>query len=420
MNNTKLKYIFKNIALAYDIDENLWEQISFGDFIVDNKPIHIYTKPELAQQPIWDNWKNDAIPFLFDCDKQEEIILKKDNILFIHYDVLNPIYYLLSGEQEIKAPRDKYGRFQWKDSLQCKHNFTTIPVVNYYMDIIVNALSQVLNIPINTKQTKPTIHLTHDIDEVNSAWKQRVRLAFEDKQYFKALKYFISQPFKPFYPWKNLQEIVELELDLGYTPTFYFLPRTGFKNEIKNADYILNDSYIKNTIDYLVDKEINIGVHGSYRTHDEFNEFLIDKKLLEAQTKQEITLNRFHWLQFDIVKTPPLLEKANIKIDSTLGFQEHIGFRNGCCTPFYLYNHKTNQSTQVIEHPLTVMDCSLAFNNYMELDVTNGKKAIKNLYNSIKKFNGLMVFNYHNTFLTPYRNKEWFEMYKEVLKGLGD
>jgi|TARA_B110000093_G_C12942871_1_gene398794 hypothetical protein len=49
------------------------------------------------------------------------------------------------------------------------------------MDIVVRALSLALNVPINFKSKKTKINLTHGIDEVNSAWKQRVRLAYEKK-----------------------------------------------------------------------------------------------------------------------------------------------------------------------------------------------------------------------------------------------
>lgn len=421
MNTTKLKYIFKNIALGYDIEENLWEKISFGETPNPSLPIHIYiTNTKLVEKPAVDTWKNNSIPFLFDYKKQEGITTNNNGVFCINYDVLTPIYYLLSGEQEINAPKDKYGRFQWKDSLQYKHGFTTLPLVNYYMDIIVSALSQALNITINTKQAKPSIHLTHDIDEVNSAWKQRVRLAFEKKQYFKALTYFISQPFIRFYPWKNLEKIANMELGLGYSPTFYFLPKTGFKDAIKNADYSLTEVYINEALNYFVSKKTTLGVHGSSRTHDNLTEFLEDKNTLSAVVNKNINANRFHWLQFDAMETPELLEEANITHDSTLGFQEHIGFRNSCCTPFYLYNHKTNESTTVIEHPLTVMDCSLAYTNYMNLTPAEAKQEILNLYNSIKKFNGQLTFNFHNTFLTPYRNKEWFELYKELIEELAD
>lgn len=418
MNNHKLSYIFKNLSLAYKLDEGLWEHVSFGTEEEQSKnKVHVVIEHyDVVETPVQDIWKEQTIPFLFNDSKKHQIIEQNDSGIVIHYDVLTPIFYLLSGTQEINAPKDQYGRFQWEDSLQKKHDFTTIPVVNYYMDILVEALSLALKTEIVFCREKPEILLTHDIDEVNSAWKKRVRVAYEEKKFFRAVGLYFSQLVKPFYPWKNLEEIAQKELDLGYRPIFFFLPKREKEGAIANADYELKESYLKQVMTFLKSKKIPIGLHGSYRTHDNLNPFKEEKRSFEKMIGNSITWNRFHWLQFDAIETPGLLEEAGIKYDSTLGFQEHVGFRNGCCTPFYLYNHKDNKSTEVIEYPLTVMDCSLAYDKYMGVTTDSAKEILTQLHNQIDKFKGVQVMNYHNTFLSNYENEGWKLFYEELIQ----
>ena len=114
-------------------------------------------------------------------------------------------------------------------------------------------------------------------------------------------------------------------------------------------------------------------------------------------------------------KTSEIIEKSKLKYDSTLGFQEQIGFRNGTCTPFYLYNFKEERAYDFISIPLNIMDCSLEFKNYMNVSSKNVKKIIMPMINEIKKFEGVLTINWHNTFFSDYTKKNWKEVYIDII-----
>ena len=75
--------------------------------------------------------------------------------------------------------------------------------------------------------------------------------------------------------------------------------------------------------------------------------------------------NRFHYLMFDPEKTVQILEDCGIKYDTSLMFAEHVGFRRGCCSPFYLYDFEKNRTSPVIEIPLIIMDTTFRNKHYM-------------------------------------------------------
>lgn len=417
MKNNHFTYFKENFELAYSCKLN-WEELNIG--FEDSCQIQ-FTKLEFKNplenldKVVWEEWKGISIPFIMNSSEKESILSKTaDNKVIINFDIISSAWYLMSGKQEQENKnKDHYGRFKYDDSIQKKLNIEGIPVVNYYFDILKQAIDMTSSSEIDIKR-KFSATLTHDIDEVMSGWKHRVRTKLENKNYFKALIYIISQPFKPFYPWKNLKELSHFNRDNGVNSTFFLLARNNKVEAIKNADYELSNSYIQKSIIDIKANGHEISIHGSYKTHNSLQELQKDIDSLD----KTINGNRFHFLHYSIQESSEIIEKNELKFDTTLGFQETIGFRNSICTPFKLYNFKENKSFDFIEIPLNVMDCSLEFSHYMNLNPKESILAIKQLVKEIKKFNGNICINWHNTYFSDYLKSDWKTLYKEIIKYL--
>lgn len=413
MNQNRLNYIYKNFALIYDF--NGFDKIAIAhssDLACTSKIVISKSNTNISEKPTLCQWNEKSIPFLFDSDKKE-VITQNENQVIINYDIISAIFYLLSGQQEIESiTKDNYGRFQYKDSLQHEFNFAETPVVNYYFDILKTAIELAYSIEIKLKHNFTTC-LTHDIDEVDSAWKHRIRLNLQKKKFIKAGLSFISHLFQPFYPWRNIEEILTLENEKGVTSSFFILTNNIKVEEIKNADYKLDSNYMKQQLQNISKNGNEIAVHGSYKTHDEASSLACDIKLL----KEKVNGNRFHFLQWDMEQTPYVIDSNHLSYDTSLGFQEQIGFRNGICNPFYLYDFKNEKAFSFLEIPLNIMDCSLAYTNYMGIEPKKVKNIIKPIISEIKKFNGVLTLNWHNTFFTDYTNSEWKTVYLDIIEN---
>ncbi|MDR1156115.1 MAG: polysaccharide deacetylase family protein [Bacteroidales bacterium] len=413
-------YFLRNYRLFHDIDH-----VSIGYGNPDTSRIRIVKsagndfwnkKSDIdPQKPIWKKWKGVQIPFLFDQDDSREIISGGEGHVSVNYDIVASAFYFLSGWNEyVNSCNDLYGRTGYEQSMVKKLGVVRIPVVNYYFDILHDAVSQC-----GGKSFKRlwndhafAVALTHDIDNCMSAWLEGSFSELKKGRFLSipglVLKRFLSED-----DWFNFELISSIEKQYEARSTFFFLPEKGKKGQWKNADYNIRSKKIRQVIRNLGDDGFETGVHGSFGTHADAQKLA---KELAAIDTPSIIGNRFHFLMFDPGKTAGVLEKSGISYDASLGFAEHAGFRRGTCHPFYLYDFVRDQISAALEIPLIVMDTTLRSKNYMGLAPGTALDEISGLMDEVKKFSGVFTLLWHNTSFSEYKFAGWKRVYLDILE----
>lgn len=414
------KYILKNFEaifriepgefnINYGIDKKSKIQIKKGNvnYFITREPLDLSVV-------IWKEWDGEKIPFLFDSDSDENIVTQFENQVIINYDIIASGFYLLSNWQEyVCCKKDSYGRFRMSESIQYKLNFICKPVVNYYFDILKNAIEKAYNVKLDQRLwqgKKMAVCLTHDIDLCESAWIQGSFRELLKGNIFAPLKLAAAKLFAND-RWFNFSEILEAEKKFKSNSTFFFLPFKGRKNGIPNADYNISKPKFRKVFRLIKENGSEIALHGSIGTNT-------DMDLLKSEINKigvKINGNRFHFLMYDSFLSPFVLSESGLKYDSTLGFAEVIGFRNSCCLPFYLYDIKNNRSTNIIEIPLTVMDVSFG-GKYMGITKDEALIRMYDLVNEIENFNGCFTLLWHNTYFSEYKYTGWKNIYCKILE----
>lgn len=413
-------YVIKNFKLYYDIPEFDKLDINYGfnknsiiqindeaiNFFSNNKDVDI-------KNIFYKKVLNQDIPFLF--GSFEELYSINGNKFQINFDLISNCFYFLSGWQEhVCTTKDSFGRFPFQSSIQCKLNIAYIPVVNYYFEILKEVIEKAYNFSIKTKlknNKKNFTLLTHDIDTCQTAWLQGGYREFKKGKLLVPLKLLFKRLFNND-AWFNFNEIIDIEKKYNACSTFFFLPRKGKFKGFTNADYDVRRPSIKKAIQYLLNQNYEIGIHGSFGTHNNIKRFTEEIGFFD----NKIICNRFHFLNFDINQTPFLLEKSGIKYDCSLGFAENIGFRNSCCFPFFLFDFINKSTSDVIEMPLIVMDASLQNKKYMNIEKSKIIPEIKIIIEQINKFNGCFSLLWHNTHFSEYKYGGWKEIYIELME----
>ena len=413
-------YFLHNYQLYYDIGDTA---VGYGNLeksqvrIVKSAGDNFWNKKLdiNPQKVIWKNWNGARIPFLFDWDDSPEIITNTDGYLSINYDIVASAFYFLSGWNEwVSSCNDQYGRIDYGQSMAKSLGITKIPVVNYYFDILHDAVSQCNN---NSPKRLWNNHsfaavLTHDIDNCMSAWLEGSFSELKKGKLF-SIPGLVWKRFMSKDAWFNFDLISTIEKQYEARSTFFFLPEKGKKNQWKNADYDVRNKKIRQAIRKLGDDGFEIGIHGSFGTH---MDALKLKKEISVIDTPSITGNRFHFLMFNPEKTIGVLENSGVKYDTSLGFAEHIGFRRSTCYPFYLYDFEQDKMSSVLEIPLIVMDTTLRNKKYMDFTPEMTLNAVSKLVDEVKKFNGVFTLLWHNTFFSEYKFAGWRQIYQDILE----
>jgi hypothetical protein len=121
---------------------------------------------------------------------------------------------------------------------------------------------------------------------------------------------------------------------------------------------------------------------------------------------------RMHWLFFD-EKSPAVLEAAGFSYDSTVGYNQTIGYRAGS-TQVY----KPMTTTKLLELPMHVMDTAMFYPGYLNLTSAEAQKAVRPIIENAARFGGAVTVNWHDRSVAPERL--WDGDYAQLLEQLRD
>ena len=244
--------------------------------------------------------------------------------------------------------------------------------------------------------------LTHDIDSINLPDMTKLLKNGNIKSAFKKSLYALHKEYNPLL---NFNKIIELEEKFGAKSSFYFLVLD--KNDL-DFNYKIED--LQQELRYIVEKGGEVGLHGGHTAYNNLDEIIKTKKKLEKVLGKEVIGYRNHFLKFKTPDTWELLSKAGFKYDTTFGYADCVGFRNGMCHPFKPFNLNTNKVIDILEIPLSIMDCTLF--DYMKLDAKGAWEITKLLIDIVEKNNGIITILWHNT----YMFNDNYEFYKKILQ----
>jgi hypothetical protein len=135
-----------------------------------------------------------------------------------------------------------------------------------------------------------------------------------------------------------------------------------------------------------------------------------EQEILCSLTGATETGVRMHWLFFD-EKSPALLEAAGFSYDSTVGYNQTIGYRAGTTQVF-----KPMATSKLLELPMHVMDTALFYPNYLDLSPAQAKEAIRPLIENAVRFGGALTVNWHDRSVAPERL--WDSSYAQLIQEL--
>ena len=347
------------------------------------------------------------------------------------FDIIMPSFAFLSRYEEFFSDEpDAHGRFPYQNSLVQKYNLVEIPIVDEYAMILRRNLCACSPEIFTPSPRKPRVVPTHDID-----------LLYRFKSRFQALKSIfgrdmlinrdmamVKQSLLEYRKWKSddfedpyIQAIMEFttrEQAAGLEPVFFF---KALHDGEDDATYDFRDVRLQRIWAHIDNKQGIVGLHGSYRSADVIGLLREEQERLNehlARFGRKVTCSRQHYLRSrfyideHFLHSLDLWRDAGITDDYTLGFAERCGFRCGTCHPYPLYDVRHDKVTDIIEHPLIVMDGTLF--DYMKLSVGDARTLTQRLKQRCLDVEGDFVFLWHNHATT----REFEPYFREVYMPL--
>ncbi len=206
-----------------------------------------------------------------------------------------------------------------------------------------------------------------------------------------------------------------LELEKDQSSTFFLIPFKNYAGKLlhgpapsfRAARYGAQD--LAGTIQKLMAAGCEVGLHGidawldSSKGREELEEI---RRLTGAS---EIGV-RMHWLYYD-QQSPVALENAGAVYDSTMGYNETVGYRAGS-TQVY----KPLEASRLLELPLHVMDTAMFYPDHLGLSPQQAKTLLDRMVDNAVHFGGCLTINWHDRSIAPERL--WDTCYREVVEDL--
>ena len=204
-----------------------------------------------------------------------------------------------------------------------------------------------------------------------------------------------------------------LEIEKGLTSTFFVVPTkgdpgqdaNGFSRRKRAVAYDLSE--IATLLSNLREANREIGLHGIDAWRDVQKARAELEKIKLATSAPGVGV-RMHWLYFD-EQTHGILEEAGFVYDSTVGYNETIGYRAGTTQVF-----KPLDVKKLLELPLHIMDTAIFFPAYLDLAPEEVGTAIGPLFENMARFGGVLTVNWHDRSIGPERF--WDSAYVNLLQ----
>jgi peptidoglycan/xylan/chitin deacetylase (PgdA/CDA1 family) len=355
---------------------------------------------------------------------------------------LRSIAFMLCRDEELLDPRrDQWECFSGFYSRLHDLGLVDRPLVNIHARQLRRLIAawcarrgaELEMVPLWKDGARFAVALTHDVDDLEFySLKHAFRLlrqAREPSSYaFRAglatAARTLRRGLKRGDPYWNFDRWAAEEGRHGFRSTFFFCPPDPRLRHEYDPTYRTEDTLefegarirLARMLEILAERGWEVGLHGSYESHQDAEELGRQKAQIERAAGCTIAGIRQHFLRFDVRATWAAQREAGFAYDCTLGYNEAIGFRAGIAAPFHPWDVERHAPHALLELPLTIMDGTLF--RTLGLDGAKAARATREHLEEVEKVGGLAVLLWHPNAADEEHFPGWWSSYRETLEHL--
>jgi hypothetical protein len=213
--------------------------------------------------------------------------------------------------------------------------------------------------------------------------------------------------------WRGFDRYLEIEA--GRRATYFVIPRrddpgrtaTGRAPAQRACRYDLDE--LRPQLTKIIAAGSEVGLHGLDAWRDAGAGRSERLRVAQATSASDVGV-RMHWLYFDR-NSPAVLDEAGFSYDSTVGYNETVGFRAGTAQAY-----RPPGATNLLELPLHAMDTALFFPAYLNLAENQAGRLLGGMMDDVARVGGAFTINWHDRSIAPERL--WGDFYVNLLGQL--
>lgn len=377
-------------------------------------------------------------PLLAGRDLESPLYYYKNNDIFFgkyNFDLLGNIFFhLVNYEYYSIEARDKFDRVS--DNMSAFAEYGQFPFINTLLwlveETVKDALTERADYLLLKKDYWPggqpyAAALSHNVESLRKwTFGSILKSTFTDLLIFYKIRYIIRNiSRKVRYIATNIEEywnfdiISEIEQEQGVKSTFFFIME---KEPGQITDYSPVDRDILEEVQTLMKTDYEIALLASLESSRTDAIRKQKETLLDITEEHKIGVRQSrNRLEPDV--TPQYHNKYDFYYDSSLGFCETNGFKNGFGFPVQqVITGKEERGKfrfsngQCLELPLVFSDGNLILSKARQVGYEQARSSLEFLISLLNKFNGFLGVNFsvHNFAELTYDN----QLYMQLLNKL--
>jgi len=347
------------------------------------------------------------------------------------YDLFwNAFVFLSRLEEYMSEQNGKKIRSYCKNHPRKQKGSFDLPVVEHLFEELESLIKRSYPQFTFGPRLSPVIEFSHDVDYIKKTTQLRLKQtafnaantirSIKDPGRFKAtfrrtIHFFVSNPsYWCFDYWEKLEK------RFNRRSVIYVYINTQEKDFIS---WLIDPSYdlgrlprLLARIKDLAAQGFEIGLHGSYKSALNFSLLKKEKQILENVIGINIKKIRQHWLRYE-EKITPYLHNDLFQYDSTLGWNDRIGFRSGCASAYRPYDHLKQQPFDYRVIPQIIMDSNIFDYGADQLKHLS-QKALTILKNLKQYKTARVSVSWHQR--TASKDYGWHGLYEKILENCSE
>ncbi len=348
------------------------------------------------------------------------IIFKTGHPLsLLPFDPFAAAFYMVSRYEEyLPHQTDKYGRFTAAESIAMKGNFLEVPVIHLWAEKVGKLLLEHhpgLAIRYPEYRYLPTIDVDHaycyrgrtPVRTLGGIGRDIARGHLDDVLLRIKVLYGLAAD-----PYDNYSFINRVHAQYGQNPLYFIL----FADHGGDDNNISVTSEIFHVLLHALDRHKGVAIHPSLSSNKSHAKLLAEYNALCQVLQREVTSSRQHFLHLRLPQTYRSLIQLGISDDYSMGYASHPGFRAGIAVPFQFFDLGSNETTNLVVHPVSLMDVTMK--DYLRLSTEESTEIVNRMIKTIKSVHGEFVSLWHNESLGDTgRWRGWRRVYEEMVKS---